>query len=190
MKRPAAAPPVHAAKSRRRAAGPALAGRASRSGDATMDGGGAVAAAVAAIPSGRTRTKMEVFRSALELMGRGDEAIGTGTRTGLAGARCAGWHRVVASDGGFWESRAAAHAQLRALRREGARPQLGEEARLHLKGRCQARRVLQASATRKSTLLLEWLLVRALWGSPIAECGARAAACALLVCRPPPRPLA
>ncbi|CAK0864983.1 unnamed protein product, partial [Prorocentrum cordatum] len=132
MKRPAAAPPVHAAKSRRRAAGPALAGRASRSGDATMDGGGAVAAAVAAIPSGRTRTKMEVFRSALELMGRGDEAIGTGTRTGLAGARCAGWHRVVASDGGFWESRAAAHAQLRALRREGARPQLGEEARLHL----------------------------------------------------------
>ncbi|CAK0864984.1 unnamed protein product, partial [Prorocentrum cordatum] len=133
MKRPAAAPPVHAAKSRRRAAGPALAGRASRSGDATMDGGGAVAAAVAAIPSGRTRTKMEVFRSALELMGRGDEAIGTGTRTGLAGARCAGWHRVVASDGGFWESRAAAHAQLRALRREGARPQLGEEARLHLR---------------------------------------------------------
>eukprot|EP00928_Gymnodinium_smaydae_P062846 TRINITY_DN46600_c0_g1_i1.p1 TRINITY_DN46600_c0_g1~~TRINITY_DN46600_c0_g1_i1.p1 ORF type:complete len:447 (-),score=60.15 TRINITY_DN46600_c0_g1_i1:41-1381(-) len=93
-----------------------------------------VASVLREIPIGRTRSKMEVFRAALEKLGRGDEAIGTGTRTVLGGhlkalvsSRAEGWHRVVASDGGFWDSPAsAAVQQLKLLRQEGARPRVGE----------------------------------------------------------------
>lgn len=91
----------------------------------------AMAAAVRAIPKGQTWSKMEVFRKALQKLGRGDEGIDTGVRTRLGGEltrvvaqRARGWHRVVASDGSFLG--ASDKEQLAALQREGARPRTGE----------------------------------------------------------------
>lgn len=94
----------------------------------------AVADVVGSIPVGRTRTKMEVFKEALQKLHRGDEAVNTGIRTILARAlkllakdRRTGWHRVVGSDGAFWAcTKAQPQAQLRDLRAEGARPNKGE----------------------------------------------------------------
>lgn len=92
----------------------------------------AVAQTIKTIPTGQTRSKMEVFRAALTLMEKGDEAISTGTRTVLGGhlkqfvkIRAKGWHRVVSSDGDLWEG-AAASTQLRLLQAEGARPKPSE----------------------------------------------------------------
>ncbi|CAK9063236.1 unnamed protein product [Durusdinium trenchii] len=90
--------------------------------------GDAVAAAMEEIPRGQTRSKMEVFRKALQHLGRGDEGIDTGVRARLGfelkrlcQSRAAGWHRVVASDGAF-----GAEEQLSLLQKEGARPRPGE----------------------------------------------------------------
>eukprot|EP00930_Biecheleria_cincta_P096136 TRINITY_DN88003_c0_g1_i1.p1 TRINITY_DN88003_c0_g1~~TRINITY_DN88003_c0_g1_i1.p1 ORF type:complete len:543 (-),score=104.34 TRINITY_DN88003_c0_g1_i1:350-1978(-) len=93
-----------------------------------------VADVVGSIPVGRTHTKMEVFKEALQKLHRGDEAVNTGVRTVLARAlkllakaRGMGWHRVVGSDGAFWAcTKAQPQDQLRELRAEGARPNKGE----------------------------------------------------------------
>lgn len=93
-----------------------------------------MAAVVAAIPRGRTLTKMEVYRASMQRTGQGDEAISTGMRTAFGTilkdlARCggSGWHRVVNADGAFWsEAPGQASQQLARLRAEGARPRAGE----------------------------------------------------------------
>ncbi|CAE7873983.1 unnamed protein product [Symbiodinium necroappetens] len=91
------------------------------------------------IPKGQTRSKMEVFRQVLQELGRGDEGIDTGIRAQLGSQlqavvaqRAHGWHRVVSSDGGFWNKE-----QLPLLQTEGARPRSGESV-LSWAGRCKA----------------------------------------------------
>mmetsp|Transcript_49046 Transcript_49046/g.104406 ORF Transcript_49046/g.104406 Transcript_49046/m.104406 type:complete len:442 (+) Transcript_49046:29-1354(+) len=107
----------------------------------------AVRRAIQRIPKGSTRTKMEVFRLALQHMNRGEEAINTGTRTVLGGAlktlhdnRAQGWHRVVGSDGSLLAGTKSESLQLRLLQAEGARPRASDTLESWL-GRCGAKYV-------------------------------------------------